>query len=596
MKKIFLILALSVSLTSFAQQGICWYQLPDIMELIDSLDTHFPSICKRVDLGTSVEGRLIVALKISDIVGTDENEPEILLDGCIHGSEKASAYTLCNFARELCLQYGSNPQIQNLVNTREIWIIPVVNPDGFIADIKVNANWVDLNRDAGYMWTGYFGSSPAPFSQPESIITRDFILGRNFSVYINYHSGLQGIIYPWFYRGDVCPDNNEVSYLANTYDELSGYPAGEFEVTSGYDLYQTNGSVCEFAYGALGIEAFAVELFNGFSGDGCMGMDYNSTSMLMMIDHAGLGITGTVTDANTGLPVGAWISVQGKMPIYNSKDVGDYHKYLQPGTYSMTVSANGYNSQTFNNIIVNNGNAMVVDVQLTPNSANQAAFKIITCKNIKDEVLAADPMETWNVPGMPDGLYYPLGDTGYVVLDMGANILNVAGPDITVNGSASGAGNGYSLYWSSTPDGTWTSLGSGVSTQSFELGNVNNARYLKVMDNGSGPGNVLGAGFHLDAVTVAQTTVGMDGQLAKFSTFGVYPNPTHGLVVISGTNIPGEDYLINVFDISGKQVLQTKSWPGELPAEIDLSDLQKGMYFVRIQNGKTSETKKIILQ
>jgi len=419
-KLILILLMVAMAAQAYPQ---CSYDTLAVSNLVDSLSTNFPSICKKEVIGQTVLGREIVALKISDNVTLDENEPEILLEGCIHGDEQTGTWMLCNLARECCLQYNSNTQIQNLVNNREIWIVLIVNPDGYVGEpgwgpTRPNANHVDLNRDAGYMWTGYFGTSPGPFSQPESKVMRDFILSRNLNIMIDYHSGIQGIIYPWSYRGDPSPDHNEVQSLATDYRSVSGYPAGEFEVTSGYELYQTNGSLIEFAYGSLGIDAFTVELFSGFSGDGCIGMQYNRASMLMMIEKAGYGIQGAITDANTGQPIAAKISVQGKMPVYNSASIGDYHKFLKAGTYTVTFSANGYNSQTFNNI---------------------------------------------------------------AVVDIGSNIVNVSGNDITVTGSASGAGNGYSLFCSATPDRTWTSLGNGTSTQSFEMGNLSNVRYVKVI-------------------------------------------------------------------------------------------------------------------
>ena len=134
-----------------------------LRNLVDSLSTNFPSICKKEVVGHSVLGREIIAIKFSDNVALDENEPEILLEGCIHGNEQPGTWMLCNLAREFCLRYDSNPQIQALVNNREIWIVPIVNPDGYVGEpgwgpTKTNANHVDLNRDAGYMWTGYYGS------------------------------------------------------------------------------------------------------------------------------------------------------------------------------------------------------------------------------------------------------------------------------------------------------------------------------------------------------------------------------------------------------------------------------------------------------
>jgi predicted deacylase len=597
MKKYLIILLFAVSTFAYGQNRDCLcLDFNEVQLLIDSLSTHFPAICKQVNIGISSDGNPVIALKISDNVNSDESEPEILLEGSIHGAESVSSQMLCNLARELCLQYSSNYMIGYLVDNHEIWIVPVICPYGFINSVNVNANWVNLNRDAGYMWTGYFGSSPGPFSQPESKVMRDFILSRNLNIMIDYHSGIQGIIYPWFYRGDPCPDHNEVLNLATNYRSVSGYPAGEFEVMSGYDLYQTNGALIEFAYGSLGIDAFCVELFGGFSGDGCIGMQYNRASMLMMIEKSGHGVQGTITDVNTGNPVSATIHVDGKMPVYNSSLVGDYHKYLLPGTYSMTVSANGYNSETINNIVVPEAGAVTVDVQLTPNNSNRSAYKVITVKSIADDLVAADPLATWNVPGMPDGLYYAMGDTGYIVLDLGANIVNVSGPDITITGTASGAGNGYSLFWSSTPDGSWNIIGSGTSTQSFEAGSINAARYIKVLDNGSGPGNVLGAGFHLDAVTVVQTTVGIDDIATAIASFDVYPNPAMGNVSIRFPDTGGENSLITIMDISGKQVLSSNYQTAAGIVELNLSHLPRGMYFIRAQSKEMIETKKVILQ
>jgi len=312
----------------------------------------------------------------------------------------------------------------------------------------------------------------------------------------------------------------------------------------------------------------------------------------MMIDKAGLGILGTVTDANTGNPISARITIQGKMTVYNSSSIGDYHKFLLPGTYSVTVSANGYNSETVSNVIVTTGNATTIDFQLTAIISDHSAFRIITVKNFQDGVVPADPAETWKVPEMPDGLYYSLGDTGYIVLDPGASLVDVSGPDITVTGS----GNIYDLFYSSTPDGPWTFLGNGTSTQSFELGNVQTARYIKIADNGNGSGNAIGAGFHLDAVTVVQTTVGIVEPEAKSMTFQMYPNPTTGIVDISSSISSDGHLLITIFDVIGRQVYQSESQIVNGFAKIDLSYFPKGMYFVRIKNGTTAETVKVILQ
>jgi hypothetical protein len=68
----------------------CSYDTLAVSDLMDSLATNFPSICKKEVIGQTVLGREIVALKMSDNVTLDENEPEILLEGCIHGDEQTN--------------------------------------------------------------------------------------------------------------------------------------------------------------------------------------------------------------------------------------------------------------------------------------------------------------------------------------------------------------------------------------------------------------------------------------------------------------------------------------------------------------------------
>ena len=156
--------------------------LDEIRDLQDSLVTNFPNICKKLVIGTSVSGFDIVALKFSDNVNIDETEPEILLTFCIHGDEENPEQVAMKLARRLCLDYNSDAQTTELINTREIWIIAVMNPDGMRGVNwfnRPNANGVDMNRNYGYMWNGE-DFDPNEYSEPETKATRDFILSHNF--------------------------------------------------------------------------------------------------------------------------------------------------------------------------------------------------------------------------------------------------------------------------------------------------------------------------------------------------------------------------------------------------------------------------------
>jgi len=99
-----------------------YHSYQQIIELADSLAGAFPSICKKFIVGYSIQNRQCIALKISDNVDVDEAEPEVMFDGGIHGDEIGGPENLIRFARDLCLSYGVDPSITNLIDTREIWL------------------------------------------------------------------------------------------------------------------------------------------------------------------------------------------------------------------------------------------------------------------------------------------------------------------------------------------------------------------------------------------------------------------------------------------------------------------------------------------
>ena len=189
---------------------------------MDSLATNFPTICKKVVIGKSVENRDIVALKFSDNVNVDEKEPEMLLVFEIHGGEDLSEQFGIRLARSFCLNYATNSQIAAALDNNEIWIVPIANPDGTVAGLRPNINYIDLNRNFGYLWTGQ-DSAPEPYSEPETQALRDFILDRNFSMLVDYHAGILGFLYPWFHKLANCPDHNEECEYGQFLDAINIY-------------------------------------------------------------------------------------------------------------------------------------------------------------------------------------------------------------------------------------------------------------------------------------------------------------------------------------------------------------------------------------
>ncbi len=150
---------------------------------LDSIHNQYPSITtSKIIIGYSLEGRAIWGMKISDNPGVNENEPEVLYTALIHAREPIGIEILLYFMRYLCQNYGSDSEVTYLVNNRELWFIPIINPDGYEfnrsnspqgggmwrKNRRLNTGGtygVDLNRNFGYQW-GYdnYGSSPSPRS------------------------------------------------------------------------------------------------------------------------------------------------------------------------------------------------------------------------------------------------------------------------------------------------------------------------------------------------------------------------------------------------------------------------------------------------
>lgn len=252
-----------------------------------SLEETHPDICLLVNLGQSVEGRNIYALKISDNPALEENEPGVVFLGCHHAREWISVEVPFLLAKYLVENYNRDSSIQKLVNQSEIWIIPLVNPDGLEYSIYFYRYWrknrrnlghglfgVDLNRNYDYQWgLDNIGSSPdpssnvyrgpSPFSEPESKAIQKFMeLHPHLKALVSYHSYSQVILYPWGYTAEPSPLDDLLQFLASTMSQKmkavfgTDYTYGQ----SGASFYLTNGDTTDWALGVFGIPAFTIEL------------------------------------------------------------------------------------------------------------------------------------------------------------------------------------------------------------------------------------------------------------------------------------------------------------------------------------------------
>jgi murein tripeptide amidase MpaA len=246
----------------------------------------YPSIARLYIVGKSLENRNIYALKISDNVSIKENEPGIAFLGCHHAREWISLEVPLLTGKHLLENYNSDGRVKFLVDSAEIWIVPLVNPDGLQYSILNYRLWrknrrlnddgsygVDLNRNYSFGWAyDNEGSSPVPssadyrglrsFSEPEAEAINNLFLNHNFAAAISYHSFSQSILYPWGYLDQATEDEPLFQQLSSAMAELiyqvNGriYEAGR----AASSLYLTNGDFADWAYGFFKIPVFTIEL------------------------------------------------------------------------------------------------------------------------------------------------------------------------------------------------------------------------------------------------------------------------------------------------------------------------------------------------
>jgi hypothetical protein len=254
-------------------------------DLLD-LQTKYPGLAKVFDLGMSLEKRPLYALKISDNVSLDEDEAETLFLGCHHAREWISVEVPFLLGKYLLERQATDPAIKQLVDQSEVWIVPLVNPDGHDYSVRVYRYWrknrrdngggnygVDLNRNYGYMWgVDNQGSSGNPasdvyrgtaaFSEPETRAIRNLFLQRNFRAVVSYHSYSQVILYPWGYTKTPSSLNQTLGDLAVKMSDLIRNVAGRSYTPGqgGSLLYLTNGDTTDWTFGTAGIPSFTIEL------------------------------------------------------------------------------------------------------------------------------------------------------------------------------------------------------------------------------------------------------------------------------------------------------------------------------------------------
>jgi hypothetical protein len=494
------------------------------------------SICRLDTIGHSYNGNLILAMKISDNVDAMEGEPRICFDFSMHGNENNG----CEIAHYALIQivegYGVDPDITRWVNEREIWLVPMDNPDGLISRQRYNGHGVDCNRNYGVAWG--FGSSggSGPFSEPETQCY--YFLGEEHPMaeWSQYHSGATTAMWCWGYTTKAAMDSMVIAYEMSRYGQICEYQPGQISRI----LYLVSGGSTDWYQGTRGALGYAVEVCDGQPspvGEIDTINHKNWSAMKEQIERVMWGISGRVLDSVSGQPVRARVTVNPPNWFTYTDSMGYYHKYVHDGTHSVTFEANGYRTRTVSGVVVPADTFAVADVSLAPDSTEPAcAFKVITTY-MNESPINSNPTFPSYALGHADGSRYSIGNDGYASFDMGAKtpIVNGSGSDFNVIEGDTNP-EACSVFVSNDWNGPWHYVGFGTGTQGYDLtvAGMGTARFVRIVDDGNG-GSGGYAGFDLDAIEA----VVVNAPALTFQQQTIIDSPPGGNA--DGKLDPGED-------------------------------------------------------
>ncbi|MEU5319471.1 M14 family metallopeptidase [Streptomyces sp. NPDC021056] len=290
-----------VGILDFPSADSRYHNYAEMTSEINSVVSAHSSIASTRVIGTSYQGRNIVAIKISDNVATDESEPEVLFTHHQHAREHLTVEMALYLLNELTSDYGTDSRVTNMVNNREIWIVPDLNPDGGEYDVATGSyrSWrknrqpnsgssyvgTDLNRNWAYRFGCCGGSSGSTSSEtyrgtaaesaPEVKVVANFVRSRvvggvqQIKAGIDFHTYSELVLWPYGYTtantatGMTADDRNAFATVGGKMAASNGYTPEQSS-----DLYITDGSIDDWLWGSQKIFGYTFEMYPSSSSGG----------------------------------------------------------------------------------------------------------------------------------------------------------------------------------------------------------------------------------------------------------------------------------------------------------------------------------------
>ncbi|HEX5054854.1 MAG TPA: M14 family zinc carboxypeptidase [Planctomycetota bacterium] len=445
-----------------------YYTVAEIEAAIDAQVALHPTIARKVNLSalpggvTTIEGRSIYALKVSDNVASDEDEPAIVIAAQHHARELNSPVMVIGAMQRVLAAYGSNATLTAVVNGYELYFVPMVNPDGVNHVWNVDNNWrknrrnngggifgVDNNRNYPFLWS-LCGSSPATNnetyqgpsagSEAENMIMRNLVDRLRPEIYLDFHSSGQEVLRT--YAPCATVNATMFTFIEHYVDDLRA------PMTYGKRDPSGSGESPEDHWASGGTLSFLTEIGTSFQ----PAYSVTTTEEARVWPGIQRALTvwrparrGHVRSSLGNAPLAATITYtpnvfnHGEVARSRSRD-GRYGLWLPIGSWSVTYSAPGHVSQTVPVTVTAYDSTVTADVTLTalcaryvPDSSTAGTLNTIPFGTTAPSSLTT-LFATNNSGSIGGAVYFDLAPTNNLFLTgIDLNTSAAAGAELTLD-------------------------------------------------------------------------------------------------------------------------------------------------------------------
>jgi len=376
-----------------------YFSYSEILNILNYYKTNYPELCEVENFGKTTNNRDLLLLKIRS-KNKNDYKPNFLYVASIHGNELAPINLMLRLANYILENYSKSDIIKNLIDSVNLFIVPLMNPDGTFYGgdnypklaIRGNANLKDLNRDFPRIEDTLLDDTLN--RQKETIAMIKLMQKYRFHNCANIHTGSIVVNYPWdaietshadkdwYYSVSRMFADEVFSVSKGTY--MSDFDKGTVE---GWQWYVIYGGRQDYTNFRMHSREVTIEIDNDYiTPEEWLDTlwNYYKQPFINYVKNTLYGVIGKITDSITGLPIeNVDIFVQYHdticSNIFSNKD-GFYCRPIYPGNYYFSYSHNNYKTQ-IHNIITTPNNTIIKNITMLPKEYGKICININDTSN-----------------------------------------------------------------------------------------------------------------------------------------------------------------------------------------------------------------------